>query len=216
MARSYNSLTGDEIVRKIRGKNRTILFGCIMGFLAVAALAAYLLYMTATEHQYLYAILGLLLCALFAYVLAITLKKAIGVLKDPTRARVFRKYGTPDQIAATIAAGADNVLLGSGKALITEKFIMKHNDFESYIPFTDVLLVYRKESSTNGIPTGVFFVVHDVYGDSFEYPFKMGKKHKDEMVDIMKHIHELSPQAAFGYTKPNLDYAKTHIKPLPQ
>ncbi|MBR5371827.1 MAG: hypothetical protein IK130_06405 [Oscillospiraceae bacterium] len=216
MAYHYNSLTGDIIVRKIQKKNKRNALLCILGLAAVAGLAVFLLYMTATEHKYLYAIGGLLLCALFVYVLITTMRKAISIWKDPSRARVFRKYGTPDQIAETIAAGADNVLLGSGKALITESFIMKHNDFESFIPFTDVLLCYRKESSTNGIPTAVYFVVHDVYGDSFEYPFKMGKKHKEEMVDIMKHISELAPQAAFGYSGQNLNYAKTHTKPLPQ
>ena len=114
------------------------------------------------------------------------------------------------------SAGAEDLLLDSNKALIAKNFIMKHNDFESYIPFTHVLLCYRKESSTNGIPTAVYFVVHDIYGDSFEYPFKMGKKHREEMVDIMKHISTLSPQAAFGYSQQNLQYAKSHVQQIPE
>lgn len=216
MSRNYQTLTGDTIIRKVRGKNICNAIICVLGYLAVTALVIYLLHMTSTQHRYLYAIIGLLLCILFYAGLTFWLKRTLSTLKDVSRARVFRKYGSPEQLAEIISAGAAHPLLESRHALIADTFIMKHNDYESYIPFSDVILCYRKEQRTNGVLTGIYLVVQDVYGEKIEYPFKMGKSHLGEMTDVMRHISEQAPNAAFGYTQQNLKYADANVKAIPE
>ena len=154
------------------------------------------------------------MAALFCWLLLTALKNALGTLKDCRHAKVFRKFGEPETIAARIAAESAEPLLPSNEVLIADSFIMNYTNFESYVPYSGVLLCYKKEQRTNGILTAIYLVVHDIYGDQFSYRFKTGKKHADEMINVMKHISEQAPQAAFGYTQENLQYAAANAKKL--
>ncbi len=212
MAKSYYGLTGEAVVSSVRRRNIGTLVFCIFGLIACLVAIVVLLVMTAHEHRYLVTIIGLLIVALLIYAAVCGIKSACNTLKDCTRARIFRKYGSPDSIAERIAAEADTPLLSSQKALIADSFIMNRGNFESYVPFSEILLCYKKEQRTNGILTGIFLVVHDAYGDKFEYPFKLGKKHEEEMLDVMKHISTQAPKAAFGYTPENLKYAAANAR----
>lgn len=216
MSRSYQSLSGEEIIKKIRSKNRRTVLLCALGDLAVVGAAAVLLFMTANEHRYVYAIIGLLVCVLFFVALTTVMKAALTTLKDVANAKLFRKFGAPERLAEAISAGAEHPLLESRQTLAADSFIMKHNDFESYVPYSAVLLCYKKEQRTNGILTSVSLVVHDAYGDKTEYPFKMGKRHEGEMNDVMRQIAEQAPNAAFGYTPQNLKYAAANARRIPE
>lgn len=206
MAKNYVGLTGGDIVKSVRRHNTWILIsrGFLIVFIAVMLIVG-MRYLWKGGH-YIYLVLAILVALLLFYVCIEAVGKAAATLKNVSRARVFRKYGSPDSIAMRISEGEP--LLESNKTLLTDSFIMKHGDFETFIPFEDILLIYRKTHSTNGVQDGVYLVVHDAYGDSFDYPFKLGKKHESEMEDAFAVIMQRADRARVGYLKENLDYAK--------
>ena len=216
MARNYTALSGAAMVRKIRGQSiRRIVFCLICLAMEIAFLAA-LLIMMQREREYLTGIFGLLILAFVGYETVKALSKAWRICADAAHARVFRKYGSPDVLAAKISEGSTAVRLESRQTLLTDAFIMKHGDFQTYVPYENVLLLYRKEHRTNGILDSIFLVIHDTYGDKFEYPFKLGKKHAGDMSAAAQEIERHAPDCRFGYTKENLMYAEQHAKKLPE
>ena len=214
MAFNYSGLTGEEIVKKVRSRNRRIVFTRVLLIFVCAAFLTGIVWMIHEEENYLVGIAGILIICLIVYFLLQSIGKASEILKDVPSAPLFRKYGTPETIAMRIANGSDSPLIESRKTLIGSSFIMKHGDFESYIPFDSVRLMFRKEHSTNGIKDSVYLVVYDEYGDSVEYPFKLGKKHADEMRVAAEEIAKHSPECRFGYTKENLNWIKSIAKKL--
>lgn len=214
MARQYSTLSGAEIVSSIRKKHQKNIFLCILGMLGTALFMIVAIIWLRTGEHIVLGLFGVALCALFAWLLLEGISKSKKVLADPENCRLFRKYGAPDTIAMQIADGCNALLLESKTALITDLFIMKHGDFESFVPFEQVLLVYRKEHSTNGITDSVFLVVHDAFGDSYEYPFKVGKKHEAEMRSVAEEIAKRAPMCRLGYTQENLNYVKQNAKQL--
>lgn len=214
MARDYSALSGAEMVSKIKKQNTGIFILCILGYLVAAGFLIGVLYMVKEEQSYFMGIVGLLLIAFACYAMFGVMKNAWKTRSDPENARVFRKYGSPDQLAAKISEGMGATLFDSSKAMLTDSFVMKHGDFESYVPYDQILLLYKKEHRTNGILDSIFLVVHDAYGDKFEYPFKLGKKHANEMEMAAEEIGKHAPQCAFGYTKENLAYAAQNAKKL--
>lgn len=206
MAKNYVGLTGNDIVKAVRRHNLWMLLsrGFLILFIAVI-LTVGMRYLWKSGH-YIYLVLAILVALLLFYMCIEAVGKAAATLKNVSRARVFRKYGSPDSIAMRISEGEP--LLESNKTLLTDSFIMKHGDFESFIPFEDILLIYRKTHATNGVQDGVYLVVHDAYGDSFDYPFKLGKKHESEMENAFAVIMQRADRARVGYLKENLEYAK--------
>lgn len=206
MAKNYVGLTGNDIVKAVRRHNLWMLLsrGFLILFIAVI-LTVGMRYLWKSGH-YIYLVLAVLVALLLFYMCIEAVGKAAATLKNVSRARVFRKYGSPDSIAMRISEGEP--LLESNKTLLTDSFIMKHGDFESFIPFEDILLIYRKTHATNGVQDGVYLVVHDAYGDSFDYPFKLGKKHESEMENAFAVIMQRADRARVGYLKENLEYAK--------
>ena len=206
MAKNYVGLTGNDIVKAVRRHNLWMLLsrGFLILFIAVI-LTVGMRYLWKSGH-YIYLVLAVLVALLLFYMCIEAVGKAAATLKNVSRARVFRKYGSPDSIAMRISEGEP--LLESNKTLLTDSFIMKHGDFESFIPFEDILLIYRKTHATNGVQDGVYLVVHDAYGDSFDYPFKLGKKDESEMENAFAVIMQRADRARVGDLKENLEYAK--------
>lgn len=212
MAR-YAELTGAQIVGAIRRKNRRSVFFGILGMLLVVLFLLGVGYMMTNGHP-IYGVVGVLLCAFFLWALGTSVIKSMRILKDVENSRVFRKYGAPEALAERIAEGSLSPILDSKRALIADSFIMIHKDYESYVPFNQVMLLYRKEHRTNGVLDGIFLVVHDVYGDKFEYPFKLGKKHAGDMSVVADEILRQAPECRFGYTQENLAYVQQNCKKI--
>ena len=214
MAHHYENLTGEQIVTAVRKRNQRNRILCILGIaLACVILVAALKFLVPSGH-YIYAILAVLLIVMCFYLAFEGISKASRTIAAGENADLFRKYGTPESIAARIAAESGEPLLDSKGSLICDSFIMQHGNFESYIPFEKALLVYRREHSTNGIKDSVSLVVHDAFGDSIQYPFKMGRRAEEQMREIMEHISQKNEECAVGYSPQNLNYAKQRATPL--
>lgn len=216
MAHSYSSLTGDKIISSIRKQNRHKL---MMYILAIPFLCLFLvgmlMYMIQEHDEYVIGVIAVVVLSLLLYAAFSSIGKTRRVLAETEHCALFRKFGSAERIAAKITEESAAPLLDSRGTIICESFIMKHGNFETYIPFDHALLVYRQEHSTNGIKDAVFLVVRDVYGDSVQYQFKMGKKGKELMQEMMAHISRKNEQCAIGYSQQNLSYASTNTKPIP-
>ena len=135
---------------------------------------------------------------------------AVRTLSDIRRARVFLKYGGPDALAMRISEGVPQMQIGS--TFVTDTYIMQTGNFETFVAFEEILLLYRHEHSTNGVKDGIALMVHDAFGDKFKYPFKLGKRHADEMQDAVQIIMQRAERAAMGYTPENLAYANMNAR----
>lgn len=153
---------------------------------------------------------GLAVASLFGF------RTFFTVARDPENAKLFRKFGSPEEIAAQIAAGVGSCLVDTKRVYVTDKFIMQKKSLESFMPYSHVVLAYKKEHSTNGIKDGVFLTVHDVYGDSIDYPFPLSRKKAEEMDRTAAVIGGAAPMCRFGYTGENLKYAKSVKRPIPE
>lgn len=216
MAHNYSTLTGDKIVKSIRKQNRHMLVTYILAvpFLCLF-LVGTLMYIIQKRDEYVIGVIAIVVLSLLLYADFSSIGKTRKVLAEAEHCALFRKFGSPEQIAAKIAEESTAPLLDSRGTMICKSFIMKHGNFESYIPFEQALLVYRQEHSTNGIKDAVFLVVQDVYGDSVQYQFKMGKKGKEMMQEMMAHISQQNEQCVFGYSQQNLSYARANMRPVP-
>lgn len=216
MAHNYSALSGEQIVSSIRKKSR---HAFVMYVLAIPVLCLFLVAavigVLKERDQVLIFLFGIVIIVVFMYAAFSAIGKARKKLADAENCALFRKFGSPDRIAARIAEESAAPLLDSRGTIVCRSFIMKHGDFESYIPFDQTLLVYRQEHSTNGIKDAVFLVLHDAYCNSVSYQFKMGKKGKEQMQEIMKHISQQNAQCAFGYSQQNLSYARQNSVPVP-
>ena len=70
------------------------------------------------------------------------------------------------------------------------------------------------EALLNGIKDAVYLVLYDVYGDKFDYSFRLGKKHRAVMEDTMQVIARCAPECVVSYSTANVVNAKKNAKPL--
>lgn len=214
MARNYTALSGADMVKKIRSQNIISAIGCVLVILISVGMLIGGVLLLRTGNSMFYGIASLVIGVVLFWCMGRILSKSLAVLKNVAESRLFRKYGTPDELAQQISEGSVQRILESNQALVTDSFIMKHSDFESFVPFQSILLLYRKEHRTNGILDGIYLVVHDAYGDSFEYPFKLGKKHAEDMNVVANIIAQRAPNCRIGYTQENLNYVKQNAKQI--
>ncbi|MBR3679766.1 MAG: hypothetical protein IKL87_06140 [Oscillospiraceae bacterium] len=207
-------LTGKQMVKKIRNANLASAFGgvllWVLGVVVILAAVANV----RNNHDYASAILMMLVgAALLIGGGALFIAKLV-ILKDVANCKVFRKYGSPDELAAEISEAAFNNLIDSKQVLVSDRFLLAVNNFESFMPYESVRLLYKKEHRTNGILDGIFLVAWDEYGDSFDYPFKVGKRNAAVFENACNEIANRCTNARFGYNAENLKYAKSLRKEI--
>ena len=215
MKRQYTELTGSEIVRGIRSTNqrkRLLAFAGLL--LCIAGMFGAFVWII-RMHEYFYGGILVLMCAAIIWALMNRVTKINKVLANVENCPLFRKYGTPESIASRISAECSEPLYDGKGTLICDSFIMKRGDFETYIPFEHALHVFRREHRTNGIQDGVYLCVTDVYGEKQQYSFKMGRKGKAQMQEIVDHIMQQAPDCAAGYSREALTYVKQNTKEIP-
>ncbi len=208
-------LTGNKIVRQIRTRNSWAAVGYFF-FLLFAVLLLLAAGMFAFKEERLFIALA---CAVFGALLMLYAAKrffsAVKAAFRPGAHRLFRKYGSPDDLAERILQGENESMMDHPQLMITERFLMKRKDFESFVLYECILLLYRKEHRTNGVLDGIYLVVHDCYGDSYEYPFRLSNKYAGDLEFAASEIAKRAPESRFGYTTENLKWVKENVRPLP-
>lgn len=207
-------LTGARMLSSLRSRHGWAAFGYAifcMFFLGIAIFS----FACFSEGDIAMGLIALAVSGVCGGWFAIRLVRNIKMAVNPRRAAVFRKYGDPDAIAERIFLGREDILLEQNYVIITADYILHRKHYETFVPLADILLMYRKEHRTNGILDSISLVIHDRYGDSYEYPFKMGNKFAGDMDYAVGEIMKLYPDCRVGYDKHNLQYVKEQKQPIP-
>lgn len=208
------NLTGEIICKKIRSRCFEKIFFWILAIILALLFIGYAIHGVVVEHSIAMPLFALLLGVGGCIWGIAEIRKSVKTLSDVPNCKLFRKYGSPESIAQTIAEGAGKSIVSCKQTLLTEQFILKTKDFESFVPLESVLLLYKREHRTNGFLDSVSLVIHDEYGDQFEYPFKLAKKYQGEFNIAGDEIAKHSPNARFGYTKENLKFVEQNEKKI--
>lgn len=208
-------LTGQKMLSTMRTKHGWAAFGygIITGWFAF--LLVFSIYFFSRE-EFLMGLMTLALGALLGWVFGKKFIESLKIALNPRKATVFRKYGDPEEIAERIFTGRETIILEQNQVVITGDYILHRKHYETFVPLADILLVYRKEHRTNGVPDSISLVVHDRYGDSYEYPFKMGKKFAGDMDFAVGEMIKRMPDCRIGYDQENLRYVKERKQPIPE
>lgn len=215
MEKNLSDLTGEQMCQLIRKMKIRQCILCVIAEVFFLLFIVMGIWGLCTGEGPAVAVLAVILGLGGAVYLVVVFRRCLRTVQDPEHCRLFRKFGSPSTLAAQIAAGYNTCIIENRNVYVTDTFIMKKNDFDSFVPYTDIVLLYRKEHRTNGIKDGVFLTVHDAYGDVFDYPFRIRKKFEKEMEQTAMRIAAAAPLCRMGYTTENLKYAKACKKELP-
>ena len=216
MAERYENLTGRKLISAIRRKNIKNIFA--YGFMLLLGIAFFVfaVYKVKEEHSYGWAIAAVLLGILFCVLSLHELLKCFRTLKSVPNCRLFRKYGNADTIAQVISEyAAGNFCEPHNMSIVTEKFIMAKKNYESYVPLSSVLQMYKQINRTNGVLTGYALVIVDEYGDKYRYPFQIGKRYSGDLELAAGEIAKRAPRARFDCTAEATAYVRENQKQLP-
>ncbi len=208
-------LTGQRIISRLRTKHVWSAFG--YGILSVSFFAGvcFCIWLI-SDGEYAMGAGAALICAVCLFFFVRQLVCAVKIAVAPQKTTVFRKYGTPDEIADRINRGLESIILEQRNTVVTEDYILYRKHYETFVPLADVMLMYRKEHRTNGVLDSIALVVHDRYGESYEYPFLMGKKYAADMEYAVGEISKRAPDCIIGYNQANIAYVKEHKEPIPE
>lgn len=209
-------LTGQMIVSRLRTRKGWEAFGYGILTLPFLAMFIFVLCDLFTSGNFAMDIVAGLISGVCIFFFV---KKGLHTLKialNPRKATVFRKYGDPDEIADRIHKGLESILLEQREVVVTEEYILRRKHYETFVPLADIMLMYRKEHRTYGMLDSISLIVHDRYGEQYEYPFTLKKKNASDMDYVAGEITKRTPDCICGYDSANLAYVKEHQVPIPE
>lgn len=136
---------------------------------------------------------------------------SIRLRRHPEQARVFRKYGTPEKVAALLRQGSKAVFFDNGALCMTESYLLNRTAPEQLVLLTDVLAVYSELRGKEE-----YLVVHDRWGDVFRYPFAVGQKQVFRIGILADKIKKAAPACRTKHRPEDMEYIGQHTEPLPE
>lgn len=129
--------------------------------------------------------------------------------RHPEGARVFRKYGTPEEAAALIRTGSRDIFFDNGTLCMTEDFLFDRSAPEHLLRLKDVLAAYGELRGKDE-----YLVVHDRWGDVFRYPFAVGQKQVFKIGILTDKIKKASPACRTSHRAEDMEYVRQHTEAL--
>ena len=165
-----------------------------------------MLYMTFYDefdggYLFLSAIFGL-----FTIPSIITLFKKIGLLIDPFKSDVFKKYGDPEKIARIYAEIEQTVEYENDTMIVSKNYICDKKRADVLIACNDVLAIHQLVHKTNFIVDYYNIVITDKYGEEYHFTYKA--KQEQECLNVLKFIAGKCKNAEIGYTQDELDHIR--------
>ena len=197
------NLTGGMLTARIRQHGKTLLM-IFLPLTVLGLLAGILLVMKLHAAG---ALLGTVLIA----VPLVFVFNALPELLHPEQADIFRKYGTPEQVAARIRNGSGDVFFGNGRTVVTEDYVLDTEKPDTLLFYPHALLVY---------PDGVqgkeeTLVIYDEWGKKLRYPFTNGKQQVIRIGTLSDKIRRHNPKCRSGHRPEDLDYVKQNRITIP-
>ncbi len=146
--------------------------------------------------------------------------------RHPERHLVFQRYGGPAGVAATYNEAYGRVEYADKRFILTPTFIMKPDDFTTFIPNRCLLLVCKEDRRgqaamallfgaliTTAIysnkPAGLFLTAYNCYGDHVDYQFSGKPAQVDYIVNL---VQPFAPQCAIGDSPQTRAYLAQNIR----
>ena len=197
MEQIYRSMTGEKLLRRISGKAVRRIITDILILIAVGFFAVGMIVPVFQDFkQYFWALFLLPVWFLGIYYPILNIRKQIGIIRSGDKGEPFSRYGTPDEIAAVLADPDNEQLLPCKRIILTRSYLMRRDDFITYIPLTDLAalrghLRYGKHSCVR-----LTVWTHDGLQKEFcteEIPFyRSGEKKYREIADVLSEVMPLS------------------------
>ena len=131
--------------------------------------------------------------------------------KHPEQARVFRKYGTPEETAAFIREGSGDTFFNNGSMCMTGTYLLDCNTPESLLKLSDIRAAYPEKRGKDE-----YLVVHDRWGDMFRYPFSAGTKQVFRIGILIDKIKKAAPECRTSHRPEDLEYLRQQAEKLPE
>ena len=131
--------------------------------------------------------------------------------KHPEQARIFRKYGPPEETAALLRAGSSDVFFDNGTMCMTGTYLLDRDEPESLMKLSDIRAAYPEMRGK-----GEYLVVHDRWGDMFRYPFAVGSKQVFKIGILIDKIRKAAPQCRTSHRPEDLEYIRQQAEKLPE
>ena len=139
MEQIYRSMTGEKLLRRVSGKAIRRIITDVLILIAVGFLAVGMIVPIFQDfRQNFWALFLLPLWFLGIYYPIMHIGKQIGIIRSKEQSEPFSRYGTPDEIAEVLADPDNEQLLPCRRIILTRSYLMRRDDFITYIPLADV------------------------------------------------------------------------------
>ncbi len=108
--------------------------------------------------------------------------------RHPEQAEVFRKYGTPDEVAARICSGMAEIFFENQHMCMTEQFLLEKNDPDSLLLLKDICKAYPMKSGEKE-----YLMAEDASGRKYRYSFAVGQKQVFRIGILLDKIRKAAP-----------------------
>lgn len=194
----------EKIIRNVRYNNiKSLILFIILGLLPNFGFF-YALVGEAGENTTLYLIIFGALAVLMDYLVI----KILIVVINPLSSNVFKKYGSPKELAKILDEIESTKEYEDKRLIISKNYVMEKKDYESILAFDNVLAIHKEVHKTNGAIDGYSVIITDKYGFETKYSYGSSKKEQDKVDSLIMYIGSKCKNAEFGYTK----QAQQHVR----
>lgn len=158
-------------------------------------------------------IFPLLIVGVFAVLFDYVLIKCIIVIIDPLKSDLFKKYGSPEEIANILNEIENTKEYEDRNLIISKRYISDKKDYSKIVACDDVLGVHKLVHKTNFVVDYFQIVITDKYG--FEITYSYPVKEQEKCDKLLMIIANKCKNAKAGYTKQEQDHIKANKQELP-
>lgn len=158
-------------------------------------------------------IFPLLLVGVFAVLFDYILIKCIVVIIDPLKSDLFKKYGSPEEIAKILDEIDKTKEYEDKHLIISKNYISDKKDYSKIVACDDVLGVHKLVHKTNFVVDYFQIVITDKYG--FEITYSYPVKEEEKCDKLLSVIAYKCKNAKAGYTKQEQEHIKANKQELP-
>lgn len=193
---------GAQLIACIRRNGQCALLKCLV----IAALMLVIGILLTIRFRVLGAVVGLAL--LIAAIVPV--KAKLSKWLHPESADVFRKYGTPDTVAARIRSGSSEVFFDNGRLLVTEEYMLDRQNLEMLLFYPNALTAY-----SDGVQgKDEYLIVYDKWGQQLRFPFTNGQQQIMKITILIDKVRKLSPACRGNRHSADMEYVRKHQIPL--
>lgn len=155
----------------------------------------------------------ILIFGFFNYFLLTSFVHTVILIFNPLKADIFKKYGSPNQIANILEEIEGSIIYQDKSITISNDYICDLSNYDSIVKCEDVLGIHKLVHKTNFVTDYYQIVLTDKYGQEVSYKYKC--RDEDKVNNLLQIIAERCPNAEWGYTEKQREYIRENSIKLP-